>query len=292
MGLLAGVEAGGTKFVCALARTPGELLARTQVKTTTPAETLEAVASFLLSEAAGERFDGIGVASFGPIDAERGVITDTPKPGWDGADVVSPLREALQAPALMDTDVGGAALGEARYGAGRDLHNFVYLTVGTGIGGGAYVDGRLLHGLGHPEMGHMRIPHDAVEDPFAGVCPYHGDCWEGLASGPAIGERWGHPARDLADKQEVWDLEARYLALGIANITLVLSPERVVIGGGVMKNGSLLPLVREQLAVVLAGYVPKVVDGLGVSEYLVPPALGDDSGVIGALVLAEQAARG
>jgi fructokinase len=203
--------------------------------------------------------------------------------------VVGPLRQALGLPVGFDTDVNGAALGEWRWGAAQGLESVVYLTIGTGIGGGALVHGRPLHGLVHPEMGHMRLPHDRQTDPFAGACPYHGDCWEGLASGPALQQRWGQPAATLPPEHPAWPLEAHYIAQGVANLVCALSPQRLVLGGGVMSQPHLFPLIRAEVQRLLNGYVqsPALLDGI--DAYLVPPALGPLSGVLGALVLAENA---
>lgn len=284
MGLLAGVEAGGTKFVCAVAASPSDIVARAAIPTTTPADTLAAAVDFLRREG-GSELVALGIASFGPLDASTGLIADTPKAGWKDTDLVTPLQAALGVPALLDTDVNGAALGEAALGAGRGRSSFAYLTVGTGIGGAAVAGGQLLRGAGHPEMGHIRIPHDRSADPFDGTCPFHGDCWEGLAAGPAIERRWGRPPAELAGDDRVWALEARYLALGIVTLAYVLSPELVIVGGGVVSNESLLPLVRAEVAHLLGGY------GAGPVP-LVPPGLGRDSGIVGALVLAQQATTG
>jgi fructokinase len=283
MGLLAGVEAGGTKFVCAVGTGPSDIVARTTIPTTTPADTLAGAVDFLRRES-GPELEALGIASFGPLDATTGLIADTPKVGWKNTDLVTPFRTALGIPVRLDTDVNGAALGEAALGAGRGRSSFVYLTVGTGIGGAALVGGQLLRGAGHPEMGHFRIPHDRAADPFEGTCPFHGDCWEGLAAGPAIERRWGRPPADLAGDDRVWALESRYLALGIVALAYVLAPELVIAGGGVMSNEGLLPLVREEVAHLLGGYAGPVT--------LVPPGLDRDSGIVGALVLAQQAAAG
>jgi fructokinase len=223
-GLVGGVEAGGTKFVCAIGR-ERDIVAETRIATTTPAETLAAVVAFFTAP----RPRALGVASFGPIDLDErsptyGFITTTPKRGWAHTDIVGPLRRALGVPVAFETDVNAAALAEQRWGAARDAASVVYVTVGTGIGGGAVVNGRPVHGLVHPEMGHARIPHDHAADPFAGACPHHGDCWEGLAAAPALAARWGRPPDTLPDDHPAWDLEARYLALGLVNVILTLSP--------------------------------------------------------------------
>ncbi len=277
--LVGGLEAGGTKFVCAVGRGP-EVVAETRVATTMPAETLAGVIAFFSAHAP---LSALGVASFGPVDLDPrsptyGSITTTPKPGWQHVDLVGPLRRALGVAVALDTDVNAAALAEQRWGAARDVASVVYVTVGTGIGGGAVVNGRPVHGLVHPEMGHTRIPHDRAADPFAGACPHHGDCWEGLAAGPALAARWGRPPETLPDDHPAWALQARYLALGLVNVILTLSPERVVLGGGVMARSALLPRVRAEVTALLGGYVR--------AAEIVPPALGERSGVLGAIALA------
>ena len=205
------------------------------------------------------------------------MITTTPKPGWAHTEVAGELGRRLGVPVAFDTDVNAAALGEHRWGAARGLDTFVYVTVGTGIGGGVLVGGRPLHGLQHPELGHLRVPHDRGDDPFPGVCPFHGDCWEGLAAGPALEGRWGRPAHELEDDAP-WALEARYLALGLLAVSAVVSPQRIVLGGGVLKRAGLLELVQRRLDQLVNGYV-------AVPE-LHRPALAGRSGVLGALVLA------
>ena len=226
-----------------------------------------------------------------PTSSRYGSITSTPKPGWAETDLIGPFRREFGVPVAFDTDVNAAALGEWRYGAAQGLDAVVYLTVGTGIGGGGLVGGRLLHGLVHPEMGHLRVPHDLGADPFAGACPYHGDCLEGLASGPAMAARWGQPAHTLPADHPGWALEAHYLAMALHNVVCALSPQRIVIGGGVMEQPHLLPRVRQELGRLLNGYIqaPGVLDDI--EHYVVAPALGRRSGVIGALALAEQALR-
>jgi fructokinase len=284
--LFGGVEAGGTKWVLGIGADPDDLHALEIIPTTTPAETLRRAAAFFTQNGG---VTAVGVGSFGPIDHRTGHITTTPKAGWANTDVVSALQGALGVPVAFDTDVNAAALGEQRWGAARGLDTFCYFTVGTGIGGGVMAGGRLVHGLLHPEVGHMLIPHDRARDPFAGGCPFHGDCFEGLASGGAIRQRWGKPAEELGDRGEVWELEAEYLALGVVNVICVVSPQRVILGGGVMKQPSLLPLVRARTRELLAGYVsaPELSDGL--DEYIVAPVLGDRAGVLGAIELARLA---
>jgi fructokinase len=282
-----GIEAGGTKWVCGIGSGPDDLQSIVTIPTTTPGETLGRATEFFTQNGG---VSAVGVGSFGPIDHRAGRITTTPKPGWANTDIVSVLNGALGVPVAFDTDVNAAALGEGRWGAAAGLDTFCYLTVGTGIGGGVVAGGRLVHGLLHPEVGHMLIPHDRTSDPFAGACPFHGDCFEGLASGGAIAQRWGKRGEELGEVREVWELEAEYLALGVVNVITVLSPQRVILGGGVMKQPSLLPLVRTRTRELLAGYiaVPELSDGL--DEYIVGPVLGDRAGVLGAIELARLAA--
>jgi len=275
------IEAGGTKFVCAVGTGPDDLRT-TRIPTTSPEETLAAAVDFLGGDATS-----IGIGSFGPVDLDPaspawGHITTTPKTAWRNYDLAGAVRRALGVPVAIDTDVNAAARGEARWGAGRELRSFLYLTVGTGIGGGAIIDGRVLGGVSHPEMGHIRIPHDLAFDPFPGLCPWHGDCFEGLASGPAIEARWKRPPCQLPPDHEAWRLESHYLALALASLSCTLSPQRILIGGGVMRQAQLFPLVREELNRLLAGYI-------AVPEVM-PPGLGERSGILGALALSETAA--
>jgi fructokinase len=289
-----GIEAGGTKWVCAIGDGDATLLESETFPTTTPSETISHAARFFQARSLPS---AIGVASFGPIDIEPssptwGHLTTTPKPGWAGIDLVATLGAALEVPLALNTDVNAAAIAEAKWGAAVGLATSCYITVGTGIGGGVIVDGRLLHGLLHPELGHMRIPHDCERDPFAGACPYHGDCFEGLASGEAIRKRWGRQGEELSD-DAVWQLESEYLALGIMNVICALSPQRVVLGGGVMSQPTLLPLVRARLEELLAGYfhAPELATAGAIADYVVPAALGDQAGILGAIELARRASE-
>jgi len=289
MALVGGVEAGGTKFVCAVGTGPDDVRAVIRFPTTTPAETIGQVIEFFRSQP--EPVAAVGIGAFGPTDPDPtsptyGTITSTPKPGWQNTPLRQLVADALGVPVAFDTDVNAAALGEHTWGAARGIDTFIYLTVGTGIGGGGMVGGRMLHGLIHPEMGHIRIPHDCNADPFAGVCPYHGDCLEGLASGPALERRWGMRAEHLPPDHPAWELEAEYLALALVNYILVLSPQRVVVGGGVMHQPALLPRVRTRVQELLGGYVksPAILEAVG--SYIVTPALGDRAGVLGAIALA------
>ncbi len=292
--LVGGLEAGGTKFVCAVGTGPEDVRAEARFATTTPHETLQRAVAFFAEQAARAPLAAVGIAGFGPLDldprsATFGFVTTTPKSGWRHVDLVTPLRRALGVPGALDTDVNGAALAEHRWGSARGVGLLVYVTVGSGIGGGALVHGRPVHGLVHPEMGHLRLPHDRERDPFPGTCPHHGDCWEGLASGPALAARWRQAPETLPDVHVAWDLEAHYLAVGLANVILVLSPERLVLGGGVMTRAGLMPLIRSKLVEVLGGYLQSAALGDRIDDYLVAPALGDRAGVLGAMALAQAA---
>ena len=284
MPLFGGIEAGGSKFVCAVGTGPGDI-ETFEFPTTQPAETIARAIDFFRKYAP---LDAIGIASFGPIDPNPGsptfgYITSTPKAAWRNCDFAGAVRRALGWPVEFDTDVNAAAMAERRWGAARGVDNFIYVTVGTGIGAGAVVDGCLIHGRLHPEMGHVRVPHDWSRDPFPGNCPYHADCLEGLAAGPAIEARWGRPGALLPDGHEAWDLEADYLALGIANWTCTLAPERVILGGGVMGRPGLLPKIAVRLPRLLNGYMH--------TPTLLPPELGSQAGVLGAIALAEAGNR-
>jgi fructokinase len=277
MRLFGGIEAGGTKFVCGVGTNPDDVLTE-EFPTTTPEETIGRAAAFFHARTASERINAIGIGSFGPIDLNTGCITTTPKVAWRQFDLAGAIRNATGAIVRFDTDVNAAALAEHRWGAARGLDTFLYVTIGTGIGGGGMVNGRLMHGLAHPEMGHIRVPHDLATDPYAGNCPSHGDCLEGLAAGPALEARWKARTVDLPDDHKAWDLEAYYLALGIVNWICTLSPERIVLGGGVMRRRELYPLIRSKVGALLNGYVK--------APEIVPPELGPRAGVLGAIALA------
>jgi fructokinase len=293
LALFGGIEAGGTKFVCAVGSGPDDIRAEERFPTTTPDETIDRAIHFFRPHRSG--LTAVGIASFGPVDLDPtsstyGHITTTPKPGWAQTDIVGPVRQALDLPVGFDTDVNGAALGEHRWGAALGLDTFIYLTIGTGIGGGGMVGGELIHGLVHPEMGHIRLPHDREADPFPGICGFHGDCLEGLASGPALEARWGQPADTLPPDHPAWLLEAHYLALALVNFICTLSPQRIIVGGGVMNQPQLFPLVRVEMLELLNDYVqaPEMLDQ--VDRYIVAPGLGARAGVLGAIALAARAA--
>ncbi len=279
------LEAGGTKMVCATGLSDGTITDQISIPTKTPDETIPAIIGYFKDKSIA----ALGIASFGPVDLEKssstyGYITTTPKPGWANYDIVGSMKKALNVPIGFDTDVNGSLLGEVTYGSSKGLSDVVYITVGTGIGGGILSGGKLVHGMMHPELGHMLMrPHPA--DTYAGKCPFHGMCLEGLASGPAIEERFGKKAKDLADEDEVWDLEAYYLGQAITNLILTLSPKRFILGGGVMHQTQLFDKIRHEVRSMLNGYINSpLLDSL--ETYIVPASLGDDQGIMGCIKLA------
>lgn len=293
MQLYGGIEAGGTKWNCVVGSGPDDLRAETRFPTTTPAETIGRALAFFQQH---DQIQALGLGVFGPVDLlpespSFGQITTTPKPGWAFTDVLHVFRQTLGVPVSLDTDVNAAALGEHRWGAAQGLSTFVYLTIGTGIGGGVMANGQLVHGLMHPELGHMLLPHDRERDPFAGSCPYHGDCLEGLAAGPAVEQRWGQRGETLGPDHPAWALEAHYLALGLVNVICTLSPQRIILGGGVMDVPTVMPQLRRNVQTLLNGYLqlPAIVDAI--DDYIVAPGLASRAGVAGALALAQAAAQ-
>ncbi|MDO5741928.1 ROK family protein [Vagococcus lutrae] len=282
--VLGGIEAGGTKFVCAVSDNELNIIERLSIPTTTPSETVKKVVDFF------KRYpiEALGVGSFGPIDVNKdsktyGYITNTPKVAWQNYDFVGTLSSALSVPIGWTTDVNAAALGEITFGAAKGKKSCVYITVGTGIGGGAVVNGHLLEGYGHPEMGHLLVRlHE--DDSFEGNCPFHHNCLEGLASGPAIEKRLNEKASNLPVEHDYWQIEADYLAQAVMNYTLILSPEMIVFGGGVMKQEHLFPLIREAYSKKIAHYV----EVPPLDQYIVPCGLGDNAGIKGCLILAEK----
>jgi fructokinase len=288
--LYGGIEAGGTKFVCAVGTGPDDIRAETRFPTTTPDETIGKAIAFFKEAAEQEQIASIGIGSFGPLDldpdsATYGFITTSPKAGWKHTDFAGRVARELGVPVKIDTDVNAAALGEWKRGVALGLDTFIYLTVGTGIGGGGLINGKPIWGLVHPEMGHMRIPHDMQKDPYKGSCPYHGDCWEGLSSGEAMEARWFLKPEDLPDSHPGWELVTYYLSAGIVNLIVVLSPQKVVTGGGIMKKAGLIEAVRGKVQELLAGYVqaPEITENI--ADYIVLPRLGDRAGVLGAMVV-------
>ncbi len=292
--LYGGIEAGGTKFVCVIGTGIDQIDCEVRFLTTSPEETIERVIHFFQPYRSKGKLAAIGIGSFGPIDLDKssptyGFITSTPKPGWDNFDLCGIIQKSVQVPIVFDTDVNAAAFGELSCDhSTKKLDPFVYVTVGTGIGVGVIVNGKPVHGLVHAEAGHMFIPHDLVGDPFPGICPYHKDCWEGLASGPSMKARWGISGQDIPDDHPAWDIEAHYNALAIANIILTYSPYRIVFGGGVSEHHGLIEKIRTEVLHVLNGYVqsPQLSEAIG--DYIILPRLGNQSGSLGALAMAKQ----
>lgn len=294
MNPIGAIEVGGTKTVCAIVTRDGELLARTQFPTASPTATFRQAIDFLIAESSGlGELRRIGVANFGPINVlkaseDYGTLGATPKPGWSGSSVLRELQSLTDLPVNIDTDVNGALLGEAAWGAARGLDNVIYMTVGTGIGAGILAGGRLLQGTSHPEIGHLFLPRMDDDRNFAGTCPYHeGRCAEGLAAGPAISARWSCDAAALPGDHVAWDLEARYLAVLCVNLVLTVSPQRIILGGGVMHQQQLFPLVREYLTEYLAGYVDLSSLSSSLEDFIVSPGLGDNAGVLGASLIGQ-----
>lgn len=296
--LIAAIEAGGTKFNCAVGTGPDDIRSQVRIETTTPTETLREVVDYL--EHASREFgalSAIGVGCFGPLDLQRnsetyGHITTTPKEGWKYTDLLGTLKECFHVPIGFDTDVNAAALGEHLWGNGQRCEPLVYLTVGTGIGGGVLLRGEPHHGALHPEIGHLMVPQVMSEAPNPeGVCPFHGGCLEGLISGPAIEARWGAPASSFDADHACWGEFASLMALALMNLTLTLSPQRVILGGGVMHQTQLFPMIQEELQRMLNGYLQTRELVEGIANYVVPPGLGDRAGVLGAMALGQQALR-
>ena len=292
MKLFGGVESGGTKFVCMVGRDPENIISEIRFPTTDPDETIQKTIAFFAPYARSKELAAVGVASFGPVDLNPGSqtfghITTTPKAGWQQVDLCGRIQQALNVPLAFETDVNAAAWGEKYWvPENQPWDPFLYITVGTGIGVGVIVNGAPLHGLIHAEAGHLAIPHDWQRDPFPGVCPYHGDCLEGLASGFSMGKRWGQSAQTLPDAHPAWDLEAEYIALALVNLIYAYSPQRIVLGGGVSQHPGLHQAVRHKVQQFNNGYVqsPWLLDKI--DDYILPPALGNRSGVLGAIAMA------
>ena len=280
------VEAGGTKFVLGIASGKDDVRETVRVPTTTPQETIGSMLDWFSVRGP---LAAVGVASFGPIDldpasARYGHITETPKPHWSGTDLVGPLKAGLKCPVGLDTDVNAAALAEYLWGAAQGHRTSLYFTVGTGVGGGAVIEGKTLRGLSHPEMGHIRLSRHPNDLGFTGTCPFHGDCLEGLASGPAIIARWGKSLSDLPADHEAHEIIAYYLAQLIVSMQAVFEPGRISLGGGVMGSAGLIDRVQELAERLGAGYFTS-----SAKETVALPGLGDRSGLLGALALAIRA---
>lgn len=283
--LIGGIEAGGTKMVCAVGDESGKVMDRVSFPTRQPEETFRDLIDYFK----GRDIQALGVGCFGPLDLNKdsktyGYITKTPKKGWEYCNVVGTLKIALNVPVGFDTDVNGAVLGEVTWGAAKGAESAIYITVGTGVGVGVYVNGGLLHGLVHPEAGHMLLGRHP-EDEYVSCCPYHKNCMEGLASGTAVSGRWGKKGVELADRDEVWELEAFYIGQAIANYVLAYSPQKIILWGGVMHQEKLFDMVRREAKNMLNGYIPHDMILNSMEEYIVPPALGEDPGIMGAIKL-------
>ena len=293
MKLFGGMEAGGTKFVCMVGTDPGHLLKEVRFPTTTPCETIHKVIEFFLPYAKNRKLAALGIASFGPLDLNAGsptygYITTTPKAGWGQTDLYGEIQRNLPVPIAFDTDVNVAAFGEQYWiPENRSLDPFLYMTVGTGIGVGVIANGSPVHGLMHAEAGHFALPHDWQRDPFPGICPYHGDCLEGLASGLSMNKRWGQRPEDLPDLHVAWNLESDYVALALVNLIYAYSPQRIILGGGVAQHPGLLQEVRCKVKQFMNGYVQSPLLLEKIDEYILPPALGNRSGGLGAIAMAK-----
>jgi fructokinase len=283
--IIGGLEAGGTKMVCAIGNEKGELIKRVAFKTRTPKETIPELINFYKNE----NIEALGIGSFGPIDLDEksktfGVIGNSPKVDWVGFNIYKAFKESLLVEVGIDTDVNGAALGEVTWGAAKDAKIAIYITIGTGIGVGVCVDKKPLHGLTHLEAGHIIIRKDKRDD-FEGVCPYHGDCFEGLASGPAIEKRWKDKAYNLSNNNKVWDLQAEYISQALVNYILTLSPNKIILWGGVMHQNQLFDLIRQKVQKHLNSYIKNDYIENNIEKYIIAPMLGDDAGIKGALRL-------
>ncbi len=283
--VLGALEAGGTKMVCAIGNENGKIIKQVKFPTTTPEETMPPIIEYFKKH----DVDAIGIACFGPIDLNTdsdtyGYILNTPKLAWKNYNIVGAVKDELHIPVGFDTDVNGSMLGEATWGCAKGLTDAIYITVGTGIGGGVLSGGKLQHGMLHPELGHiLMVPGKG--DNYKGKCPYHGTCFEGMAAGPAIEERWGTKAEQLVDKAEVWELEAYYIAQAIVNYIMILSPQKIILGGGVMHQLQLFPLIRQKVKELMAGYI-ETSELKDIDNYICPASLNDDQGIMGAIKLA------
>ncbi len=293
MRMFGGIDVREDEFICAIGNSAGELRYKTVFPTTTPRDTVYRAAEFFKGLSQTSPLSGIGIASFGPVDPDPdspyyGYITTTPKPGWAQFNIVGNIKEALNLPVAFDTDANGAAIGESIWGNSKGVDSLIYWTVGCGIGAGGLLSGKLMHGLIHPEMGHMHVPHDTETDPFEGVCPYHRNCLEGLASIHAIKNRWHfRHSSEIPDDHPAWDLEAKYLSYAMANCIMSLSPKKIIIGGGVMNRKILYPKIQKETTKLVNGYIKHTELLANIENYIVPPGLGDDSALYGAIALAK-----
>lgn len=283
--LIGAIEAGGTKFVLGIGNEKGEILVRLSIPTETPEITMPKVVNFFKEK----DIEVLGVGSFGPIDPNPasstfGFITTTPKLKWTNFDLIGELKKNFDIPIAFDTDVNGAALGEIKWGIAQNLNSAVYITIGTGIGAGAVVEGNMIHGLLHPEMGHINVKRHP-KDTYEGKCPFHKDCLEGLAAGPAIEDRWGISGKDLPENHLAWEIESYYIAQFIVNLILIISPEKIILGGGVMNQKFMLPMIRKEVKNLLNNYLQKNELTNDIDNYIVSPGLGDNAGLCGAIAL-------
>jgi fructokinase len=290
--LYGGIEAGGTKFVCMVGTGPQQVVDEIRFPTTYPDETIQHAISFFKPYFLRGELAAVGIASFGPLDLNPaspiyGFITTTPKPNWNQVDLRGRIQQALNLPIAFETDVNAAAFGEHYWNKENQLLDpFAYMTIGTGIGVGVLANGRPVHGLMHTEIGHVAVPHNWERDPFPGICPYHNDCLEGLASGASMFKRWGQNAETLPDSHSGWDLEAEYIALALTNLIYIFSPQRMVLGGGVSQHIGFLAAVRSKIQKYLNGYIQSPMVLEKIESYIVPPKLGNQSGVLGAIAMA------
>jgi fructokinase len=290
--LYGGIEAGGTKFVCMVGTGPQQVVDEIRFPTTYPDETIQHAISFFKPYVLRGELAAVGIASFGPLDLNPaspiyGFITTTPKPNWNQVDLRGRIQQALNLPIAFETDVNAAAFGEHYWNKENQLLDpFAYMTIGTGIGVGVLANGRPVHGLMHTEIGHVAVPHNWERDPFPGICPYHNDCLEGLASGASMFKRWGQNAETLPDSHSGWDLEAEYIALALTNLIYIFSPQRMVLGGGVSQHIGFLAAVRSKIQKYLNGYIQSPMVLEKIESYIVPPKLGNQSGVLGAIAMA------
>ncbi len=288
------LESGGTKFVCVVGSGPDHIIAEKRIPTTSPAETIQRVIEFFSPYSAQNRLAGVGIASFGPLDLDKasktyGFITTTPKPGWSQVDLYGEIERGLNIPVAFDTDVNAAAFGEQYWNNQKgNLDPFIYMTVGTGIGVGVIINGAPLHGLIHAEAGHFALPHDWEKDPFQGVCPYHGDCLEGLASGKSMAKRWGQSPETLPMDHPAWDLEANYIALALVNLIYAYSPRRIIVGGGVAQHSGVVEAARNKVQTILNGYIQSHMVLDNIEDYIQLPSLGNHSGALGAMAMARK----
>ncbi len=285
---LGALEARGSRMICAVGSEDGTIQEQRSIATRGPRETIADVTAYFQDKG----IEALGIASFGPVDVHKnsstyGHILDTPKEAWQHFDLLGSIRRALHVPVGLETDMNGACLGEMTFGIAKGLDSVVYVSIGTGIGAGVAVNGSLLHGMLHPEAGHMllrRHPRDGYE----GICPFHATCFEGLASGPAIAERWGRPAEELLGDSKVWEMESHYIAQAMVNLILVMSPRIIILGGGVMKQEELFPMIRQRVKKILNEYL-NTAEMLDMEHYIVPASLRGNQGILGCIELARRA---